>query len=94
MTILSGDKIEKLLWEGGYDFETKTGIDGFSYFEVQGPNFRVTISETWHDATDWYLDSETMMIEVQYAIGGTYDDYDPVTDELDLLARIETYGYE
>lgn len=92
MTILNGDKIEKLLWESGFDFQHRTGLDGFSSLEVWSGNMVVVVSETWQDADDWYLDTNTMMLEVKTDSGEQYDDYEPVDSELDLIARIEYYG--
>lgn len=92
MSILNGDKIEKLLWENGYDFNLNNGIDGFSYLSVFGSNAVVNISETWQDAEDWYLDTDNLLIEVATAKGHVYDDYEPVDDEVSLVNRIISYG--
>lgn len=92
MAILNGDKIEKLLWENGYDFNLNCGIDGFSYVSVFGANAVVNISEMWQDAEDWYLDTESLLIEVATAKGDVYDDFEPVDDEVSLVNRIVSYG--
>lgn len=92
MSILNGDKIEKLLWENGYDFNLNRGLDGFAYLSVFGSNAVVNISETWQDSEDWHLDTDSMLIEVATSNGEVYDDYEPVEDEVALVARIISYG--
>lgn len=92
MTILNGDKIEKLLWENGFDFEHRTGIDGFSWLHVWAGQTQVIVSETWQDAEDWHLDTDTLMFEVHTGDGGSFDDYAQVNGEADLVDHIAYFG--
>jgi hypothetical protein len=92
MAILNGDKIEKLLWDSGLDFEHRTGIDGFSSVEVPVGGVVVSVSETWQDAEDWYLDTDTLLFVVTADGEEIREDYEMVSDEVALVQYIASYG--
>lgn len=92
MAILSGDKIERLLWENGYDFEHKTGIDGFSSIDVFIGDMVVNISETWEQGDDWHIDPDTLVFE-KYHDGQLVDEsYEWVEDEASLVDYLAIFG--
>lgn len=92
MTVLNGDKIEHLLWESGFDFYHRTGLDGFSSIEITVGDATVSVSETWQAEDDWHLDTDTLVFE-KFVDGDLIDEsYEEVDDEAALVDYVAVFG--
>lgn len=63
MSELSGEKIEGLLWEAGCEVEHNGGLDEISPIKVTIDETVVVISEAYFVEGDWFVDTDTMVLE-------------------------------
>ena len=63
MSELSGEKIEGLLWEAGCEVEHDGGMEEISPIKVTVDNTVVIISEAWFEEGEWFVDTETLVLE-------------------------------
>jgi hypothetical protein len=63
MSELSGDKIESLLWEAGCEVYHNGGLEEVSPIKVTIDNTVVIISEAWFEEGEWFVDTETLVLE-------------------------------
>jgi hypothetical protein len=63
MSELSGEKIEGLLWEAGCEVEHDGGIEEISPIKVTIDDTVVIISEAWFEEGEWFVDTETLVLE-------------------------------
>lgn len=92
MTVLDGEKVEALLWDAGYDFEHKIGIEGFTSLEVYMGDTTIVVSETWLEEGDWFVDSNTLILEKIYEGVYTDSDFDIIESEEELVQHIVDLG--
>lgn len=92
MSELSGEKIEELLWEAGCEVEHDGGIEEISPIKVTVGDTVVNISEAWFEEGQWFVDTETMVLE-KFVYGEKVDeDLDVVYTEEELVTHILTLG--
>lgn len=63
-TDLSGEKIERLLFEAGFDTELTTGVEGLPVLLIKGDSVEFAISEPWASDGNWYIDPATIVLDV------------------------------
>jgi hypothetical protein len=63
MSELSGEKIEGLLWEAGCEVEHDGGIEEISPIKVTIDDTVVIISEAWFEEGEWFVDTDTLVLE-------------------------------
>lgn len=63
MSELSGDKIESLLWEAGCEVYHNGGLEEVSPIKVTIDDTVVIISEAWFEEGEWFVDTDTIVLE-------------------------------
>ena len=63
MSELSGEKIEGLLWDAGCEVEHDGGMEEISPIKVTVDNTVVIISEAWFEEGEWFVDTDTLVLE-------------------------------
>lgn len=88
-TDLSGEKIERLLFEAGFDTELTTGTEGLPVLRVKGDGVEFALSEPWATDGNWYIDPATVVLDV--VVDGQMQNtvFPTVTTEESLVAAIE-----
>lgn len=87
---LDGAKIERLLFEAGYDSEQKEGYEGIPVLEVKGDYATIIMSEPWSKAGDWYIDPKAITLDKFVGDAAIVSEFHSVKDEAELVRIIET----
>jgi hypothetical protein len=88
--ILVGDKIEKLLWENGLDFE-HTGPAFSSHLHIVAEGMKFVVADTYGGPDGWYLDTSDIGIEVWSGDVLVDENYSHFDDEEGFVAKILEY---
>lgn len=88
--ILVGDKIEKLLWENGLDFE-HTGAEYASHLHIEANGVKFVVADTYDSPDGWYLDTSDIGIEVWSNEVLVDESYDLFEDEEAFVSKILGY---
>lgn len=94
MSELSGEKIERLLWEAGCEVRHNDGMDEVSPISVVMGDTTVVISEAWFEEGNWFLDTDTFVLEKQIYGEKVDEDLSFIEDEVELVKHILTLGGE
>lgn len=90
MSELDGEKIERLLFEEGFEFERKLDDDLVHVLKIYGSGAEITLSELWEEGDNWYVDPFSLVLIGKF--GGTFVDLVdaafPTYDEESLVGRI------
>jgi hypothetical protein len=94
MSELSGEKIERLLWEAGSEVSHNDGLEEVSPIKVTVGDTTVIITEAWFEDGDWFVDTDTMILE-QLVDGEKVDeDLSIIETEEELVEHILKLGGE
>lgn len=89
MAQLDGEKIERKLFEEGFEFEQHLDPDTLvRYLKIYAGSAEIRLSEIWEEGDNWYVD--TLSLNIVGAWGDMYVDIDtdPIHDEDSLVLRI------
>lgn len=88
-TDLSGEHIERLLFEAGYDTELITGTEGLPALRIKGDGIEFQLSEPWADSGNWYIDPATVVVDIVKEGQMVNTVFPSITSEETLVAAIE-----
>lgn len=88
--ILVGDKIEKLLWENGLDFD-HSGWSHTSHLSIVGGGLKFIVTDTYGSPDGWYLETDDIGIEVWSDGVLIAENYGEFEDEEDFVTKILEY---
>jgi len=92
MSELSGDKIEGLLWDEGCEVEHDGGLEEGTPIKVTVGTTVVLISEAYFEFGEWFVDTDTVVLE-KIAEGEKVDeDLDIFSTEEELVEHILRLG--
>ena len=94
MSELSGEKIERLLWNAGCEVEHNDGLEEISPIKVTVGDTVVIISEAWFEEGDWFVDTDTLTLDKVVEGAKVGEDLDLVNTEEELVDHILTLGGE
>lgn len=92
MSELSGDKIESLLWEAGCEVYHNGGLEEVSPIKVTIDNTVVIISEAWFEEGEWFVDTDTLVLEKIVDGEKVDEDLDVFSSEEELVEHIVRLG--
>lgn len=97
MAILSGDSVEKVLWDNGFDFTYQTikmGDDDFEveYFDVTIGDCHLQFLDTWTEGDGWFLDTDNVSVCLFSDYCLLVVDIPDFTDEEGLLSYLYEMG--
>lgn len=89
--ILDGNKIEKLLWENGLDYE-QSGPESICFLHVYSGAVKIVVADGYVTAEGWQMDAEDIGLEI-WRDGELIDENtDTFEDEESLVQKILTYA--
>lgn len=88
-TDLSGESIERLLYQSGYDSQLILNDEGVAALEIVGEEVRVVLSEVWADAGNWYIDPKGVVLDLFVEDNAVTTDFPQVSTEEELVQAIE-----
>lgn len=94
MSELSGEKIERLLWNAGSEVEHNDGLEEVSPIKVTVGDTTVIITEAWFEEGDWFVDTNTMMLEALVEGEKVDEDLSVIETEEELVEHILRLGGE
>jgi hypothetical protein len=94
MSELSGEKIERLLWNAGCEVEHNDGLEEISPIKVTVGDTVVIISEAWFEEGEWFADTDTLTLDKLVEGEKVGEDLDLVGTEEELVAHILALGGE
>lgn len=89
---LSGDKIERLLFQAGFDSEYTIGPEGLPVVEVRGDDITILVSEPWAAGGTWFISPGTVSVEKVIDDRYVASSFPTVETEDDLVAAIEDFA--
>lgn len=92
MSELSGEKIEELLWEAGCEVEHAGGLEEISPIKVTVGEIVVIISEAWFEEGQWFVDTDTLILEKLVYGEKVDEDLEVFGSEEELVEHILTLG--
>lgn len=93
MAALNGDKIERLLWENGVDFDYQWHFTNPEVLFAIGP-YVIANSDVWEDGLDWYLESEGFTLFLWQDGEIVAEIEESVEDEQEFVDLILSFGDE
>lgn len=94
MSVLSGEKIEDLLWSAGCEIEHIEGVEGFNSVHIPVGDSVIVLSEPFFEDSDWFLDSDTIVLEKIVEGEKSDEDLSIPYDEEELVQSILRLGGE
>lgn len=88
-TDLSGEAIERLLFEAGFDTELVTGSEGLPALRIKGDEVEFQLSEPWAANGNWYIDPATVVVDIVKEGQMVNTVFPVVTSEKTLVEAIE-----
>lgn len=88
MSELSGEKIERLLWKAGFEFEHDEGAVEGTPIKVTAADTVILISEVWFTDGEWFADTDTVVLEKLVDGEKVGEDLDYVNSEEELVEHI------
>lgn len=89
---LNGEKIERLLYNAGFDSVHKLGSEGVTILEVQAEGVIILVSETWEADGVWYIDPKSVVLDKVIGDYGIDTIFPAVSTEEELVAAIEEFA--
>jgi hypothetical protein len=85
MATLSGEVIERMLWEGGIDF-SHLETDEFGHgIEMVLVGRKVYLWDIWFEGEDWFVDTEFLQFVLTKWDGESSVHDEPVSDEKEFI---------
>lgn len=94
MSELTGEKIESLLWESGCEARQKLDHDDLLTITVDFIDSEIRISEAWYEDGEWFVDTDTLVLEKFVDGEKVAEDLTVVYSEEELVQRILALGGE
>jgi hypothetical protein len=91
---LAGEKIESLLWENGCEARGVLDENDLLTITVDFVESEIRISEGWYEDGEWYVDSDTLVLEKFIDDEKVAEDLTVVYSEEELVQRILALGGE
>jgi hypothetical protein len=88
MSVLSGEKIEGLLWEAGFEVEHDEGKEEGTPIKITAADTVILISEAWFEDGEWFADTDTLVLEKVVDGEKVDEDLDIVSNEEELVEHI------
>ena len=88
-TDLSGEAVERLLYQSGFDSQLVFTDEGVAALEIVGDGVRVVMSETWADAGNWYIDPNGIVLDLFVEDNAVTTEFPQVSTEEELVEAIE-----
>jgi hypothetical protein len=92
MSELSGDKIESLLWEAGCEVYHDGGLEEVTPIKVVIDETVVIISEAWFEEGEWFVDTDTLVLEKIVDGEKVDEDLEVFSSEEELVEHIVRLG--
>lgn len=92
MSELSGEKIEGLLWEAGCEVYHDGGLEEISPIKVIVGETVVIISEAWFEEGEWFVDTDTLVLEKMVDGEKVDEDLEVFDSEEELVEHIVKLG--
>ena len=94
MSELTGEKIESLLWENGCEARQVLDEDDLLTIHIPFADSEIRISEGWYEDGEWFVDSDTLVLEKFIDDEKVAEDLTVVYSEEELVQCILTLGGE